>query len=60
VRQYEWIKDGKRRNANPEMVEQIQNFTDEDTAAVLDYVSRIVAPADMIGDPDWINPDYDW
>ncbi|HCQ67232.1 MAG TPA: cytochrome C [Rhodobacteraceae bacterium] len=60
VRQYQWIKDGKRRNANPEMVAQIQKFTDADTEAVLDYVSRLAAPADLVGDPEWINPDYDW
>lgn len=60
MRQYEWIKDGKRRNANPDMVEQIQGFTERDTAAVLDYVSRLQPPADMVGDPDWVNPDFDW
>ncbi|MCP3969162.1 MAG: c-type cytochrome [Rhodobacteraceae bacterium] len=60
VRQYEWIRDGKRRNANPDMVKQIETFTERDTKAVLDYVSRMKPPADMIGDPDWVNPDYDW
>jgi len=60
LRQYQWIKEGKRRNANPEMVAQIQKFTDEDTAAVLDYVSRLQAPAELVGEPDWVNPDYDW
>ncbi|MDU8928524.1 c-type cytochrome [Alisedimentitalea sp. MJ-SS2] len=60
VRQYNWIKEGKRRNANPEMVEQIQRFTDKDTKAVLDYVSRLKPPADKIGEPGWVNPDFDW
>lgn len=60
VRQYNWIKEGKRRNANPEMVKQIEWFTDRDTKAVLDYVSRLKPPAEMIGDPDWVNPDFDW
>jgi len=60
VRQYDWIKEGKRRNANPEMVEQIQWFTDRDTAAVLDYVSRLVPPADQLGEVGWENPDFDW
>jgi cytochrome c553 len=58
LRQYMWIKDGKRRNANPDMVKQIQNFTDEDTVAVLDYVSRLKPPAEMLGAPDWVNPDF--
>ncbi len=58
LRQYQWIKDGKRRNANPDMVEQIKWFTDKDTAAVLDYVSRIKPPADKLGEVGWENPDY--
>jgi len=58
LRQYKWIKEGKRRNANPDMVKQIQNFTDEDTVAVLDYVSRLKAPAELVGAPDWVNPDF--
>ena len=60
VRQNEWIRDGKRRNANPEMVEQIQKFTERDTLAVLDYVSRLTPPADQLGEPGWENPDFDW
>jgi cytochrome c553 len=59
LRQYKWIKEGKRRNANPDMVKQIQNFTDEDTVAVLDYVSRLKPPAEMLGAPDWVNPDFE-
>ena len=60
VRQYQWIKEGKRRNANPDMVQQIQTFTERDTLAVLDYVSRLKPPADMLAAPDWVNPDFDW
>lgn len=60
VRQYQWIKEGKRRNANPDMVQQIQTFTDRDTKAVLDYVSRLRPPAEMVAEPGWVNPDYDW
>ncbi|WP_421703340.1 c-type cytochrome [Aliiroseovarius sp.] len=60
VRQYEWIRDGKRRNANPDMVKQIEGFSERDTLAVLDYVSRLKPPAEKVGDPDWVNPDFDW
>ena len=35
------------------MVEQIQNFTDKDTIGVLDYVSRLKPPADMIAPVGW-------
>jgi cytochrome c553 len=58
MRQYQWIKEGKRRNANPDMVKQIQGFSDEDTMAVLDYVSRLKPPKDKIAEPGWKNPDY--
>lgn len=58
LRQYRWIKEGKRRNSNPEMVEQIKNFSDKDTMAVLDYVSRLKPAADMIAPKGWKNPDF--
>jgi len=58
LRQYRWIKEGKRRNANPDMVEQIKNFTDKDTMAVLDYVSRLKPAADMVAPKGWKNPDF--
>ncbi|MCP4183666.1 MAG: cytochrome C, partial [Hyphomicrobiales bacterium] len=52
--------DGKRRNANPEMVKQINGFTDQDMKAVVDYVSRQKPPAeDLAESADWLNPDFD-
>ena len=60
LRQFEWIRDGKRRNANPDMVEQIKGFTDKDMAMVINYVSRIkVDPKDLAPSADWKNPDFD-
>lgn len=41
VRQYQWIRDGRRRNAHPMMVEQIQGYSQRDVSAVMDYVSRL-------------------
>jgi len=41
LRQFEWIRDGKRRNADPEMAAQIRGFSDREARAVLDYVSRL-------------------
>lgn len=58
VRQYQWIKEGKRRNANPDMVKQIQGFSERDTLAVLDYVSRLKPPKGMIAPDGWTNPDF--
>ncbi|PLX38708.1 MAG: cytochrome C [Hyphomicrobiales bacterium] len=59
VRQFEWIRDGKRRNANPDMVKQIAGFSDADMVAVMDFVSRQKPPAEKVGPPGWINPDFE-
>ncbi len=60
LRQFEWIRDGKRRNANPDMVKQIKSFTDKDMQMVINYVSRIPVPKkDLAPSKDWRNPDFD-
>ncbi len=60
VRQFEWIRDGKRRNANPDMVKQIAEFSDYDMQAVVNYVSRIPVPKELLAPSvDWLNPDFD-
>lgn len=60
LRQFEWIRDGKRRNANPEMVDQIKSFTDKDMQMVINWVSRVpVDPKDLAPSVDWLNPDYE-
>ncbi|MEA3274323.1 MAG: c-type cytochrome [Pseudomonadota bacterium] len=58
VRQFEWIRDGKRRNADPEMIEQIKSFTSRDVSAVMDYTSRLRPPAERLAQPDYRNPDF--
>jgi len=60
LRQFEWIRDGKRRNANPDMVKQIQSFTDKDMQMVINYVSRIPVEKELLApSKDWKNPDFD-
>jgi cytochrome c553 len=60
LRQFEWIRDGKRRNANPEMIDQIKDFSDKEMKMVINYVSRIpVNPAELAPSADWLNPDFD-
>jgi cytochrome c553 len=60
LRQFEWIRDGKRRNANPDMVKQIEAFSDDDMIAVIDYASRLKPPKeDLAPSKDWLNPDFD-
>lgn len=45
LRENRMIRDGERRNANPDMVNAIRNYSDEDLVAVADYISRLpVAP----------------
>lgn len=58
IRQFREIKNGKRRNSNPDMVAQIKSFTDRDVEAVMDYVSRLKPPAERLAPPGWQNPDF--
>ena len=60
LRQFEWIRDGKRRNANPDMIEQIKGFSDKEMQMVINYTSRIPVPKDKLApSKDWLNPDFD-
>ncbi|MES9993860.1 MAG: c-type cytochrome [Candidatus Thiodiazotropha sp.] len=58
LRQFEWIKMERRRNADKKMVKQIHNFTHRDIRAVLDYVSRIKPPEEKLAKEGWRNPDF--
>ncbi len=57
-RQFEWIRLGKRRNADPRMVEQIQNISSGDMLLILDYASRLSPPKKKIAATGWRNPDF--
>ena len=60
IRQFREIKGGQRRNANPEMVEQVKNFTERDVLAVSDYTSRLKPPKELLAESsDWKNPDFE-
>jgi cytochrome c553 len=60
LRQFREIKGGERKNANPDMVKQVHEFTEQQLLAVCDYTSRIKPPADkMAPSADWLNPDFD-
>jgi cytochrome c553 len=58
VRQFEWIRDGKRHNADPEMMAQIRGFSAGEIRAVLDYVSRLESPEALQAPQGWRNPDF--
>lgn len=40
IRQFSWIQIGKRRNANPEMIKQIERFSFLDMKSVCDFAGR--------------------
>ena len=58
LRQFGWIQDGKRRNANADMAAQIKGFDERQTQAVLDYVSRLEPPEELQAPEGWRNPDF--
>ncbi|MDJ0807182.1 MAG: c-type cytochrome [Gammaproteobacteria bacterium] len=58
VRQFEWIKTGRRRNADSKMVKQIRRFRHRDVLAVMDYTSRLQPPAEKLAKDGWTNPDF--
>jgi cytochrome c553 len=58
VRQFGWIRDGTRHNASAEMVTPIQGFEENETQAVLDYVSRLEPPEELQAPAGWHNPDF--
>lgn len=57
-RQYRWIRLGRRKNANKEMVEQIQRYSIRDEKAVLSYTATLLPPEEKLADPEWQNPDF--
>jgi cytochrome c553 len=58
LRQFRWIKYGRRRNADKEMVKQIKGFTGRDIIAVMDYTSRLRPPEEKLAKQGWLNPHY--
>ncbi|MBK1702527.1 c-type cytochrome [Thiococcus pfennigii] len=58
MRQFELIRLGRRKNADPKMVGQIKDFSARDQSAVLDYTSRLRPPANKLAPTGWTNPDF--
>jgi cytochrome c553 len=57
-RQFEWIRDGKRRNGNAEMAALAKELDERELQAVLDYSSRLKPPEELRAPEDWKNPDF--
>ena len=47
LRQMTEIRDGKRRNANPDMVKIIKKYDDKQLVAISAYQSSLVMPGNM-------------
>ena len=47
LRQVTEIRDGKRRNANPDMVKVVKKYSDHDLDAVVEYMASITMPGAM-------------
>ncbi len=58
MRQFNWIRNGRRRNADPKMVKQIRNFTPREQVAVMSYVASL--RPDHLAPRGWRNPDFDF
>lgn len=58
MREFDWIRIGKRKNSDPKMVKQIEGFSPREQAAVLDYASRLRPPKEKLAKDGWINPDF--
>lgn len=58
VRQFQWIRDGKRRNASKEMTALSQKLSDTEMKAVLDYASRLLPAEELRAPAGWKNPDF--
>ncbi len=41
LRHMKWIRDGYRKNSNPEMVKQVKALSDSELDAIADYLSRL-------------------
>lgn len=58
LRQLLWIQNGKRRNANRNMVKQLKRFSEQEIRAVIDYSSRLTPDKTKLANTGWKNPDF--
>lgn len=58
MRQFDAIRNGRRKNSDPEMVKQIERFTLREQTAVLDYTSRLAPPYGKVAAAGWTNPHF--
>ena len=56
-RQFNWIREGKRRNTGTKMA-FLEDFSESELEALLDYISRLEPPEELQAPPGWKNPDF--
>jgi len=60
LRQFNWIYRKERTNVQQGMVSAISKFSQRDTEAVIDYVSRLKPPKEKVApSAKWKNPDFE-
>ncbi len=57
IKQFEAIISGKRGNGDPEMIKRTKHISGKNSAAVLDYISRLSPPSERVAPRNWKNPD---
>jgi len=58
MRQFDWIRSGRRRNSDEKMVKQIQGYRGREQAAVLSYTAALKPPENKLAAPGWQNQDF--
>mgnify|MGYP000028249894 CR=1 FL=1 len=58
TRQFNWIRTGLRRNADPKMTRQIQDMHASEELSVLAYTARLEPPSEKLAPDGWTNPDF--
>lgn len=58
LRQFDWIRIAKRRNADKKMTKQIKGFSLSDEIAVLSYVADLRPLDEKLAPSGWFNPDF--
>lgn len=57
-RQFDWIRTGRRRNADEKMTKQIQDMHLREEMHVLAFTASTKPPKEKIAEPGWTNPDF--
>jgi len=59
LRQFQWMRDGKRRNVSEKMTALSLALDEREISAVLDYSSRLLPAEELRAPEGWKNPDFD-